>query len=165
MKRLSTDNSESVEFKWIENHEEMVTSEWSCGDQSPPQWRGRPDLSQCTSQWIDSFRREAGSDIPAEKVAENFAKQTAKEVFSSGSDVANAVEIITKLVGRASKRLTKGSDEEEHDVSVQKLGENVLKAGSNLLDVKHNVSWEELGYEAKAQTATTLLNSLESTVK
>lgn len=50
-------------------------------------------------------------------------------------------------------------------MSVQKLGENILKAGSNLLDVRHNASWEELGVDAKAQTATNLLDSLESTVR
>lgn len=53
---------------------------------------------------MDRWAQERGRvGYTAEKVAENFAKQSAKETFSSGWDMVNAVEIIGKLVSRGAR--------------------------------------------------------------
>ena len=47
--------------------------------------------------------------------------------------------------------------------AVQKLGESVLKAGSNLLESKHNSSWDDMERATRSETATSLIESMEST--
>ncbi|OQV13748.1 Adhesion G protein-coupled receptor L3 [Hypsibius exemplaris] len=140
-------------------------AEWSCDNSSPPQWNGAPDLSQCTSPWMEEIRRSLAADQPAAKVAEQFASGTARNTLNSGGDMSSAVDVIATLIGRGDRlmavgRMTDGSDT---NPAVQKLGESVLRAGSNLLEPKHDSSWADLANQTRAETATSLIQSMEQT--
>lgn len=112
---------------------------------------------------MDDIRRKAGTDLPAEKLAEEFARLTAGNSLTSAGDMSNAVDLISKIVNRGNRALARMTSDDTQDPAVQKLGESVLKAGSNLLDNKHNSSWRYLSGEARSQTATSLIISLETT--
>ncbi|XP_055333204.1 adhesion G protein-coupled receptor L3-like [Paramacrobiotus metropolitanus] len=147
--------------KCLQNSEAFA--EWTCEDTNPPRWKGFPDIRQCTSSWMDDIRRKAGGDVQPEKLAEELARQTSRNALKSGGDMSSAVDLINKIVVRGQRALARMVADDTQDIGVQKLGEQVLKAGSNLLDVRHNASWVELSEENRAETATTLIVSLETT--
>ncbi|XP_055354166.1 adhesion G protein-coupled receptor L3-like [Paramacrobiotus metropolitanus] len=131
---------------------------WTCGDTSPPRWDGFPNITQCTSSWMHDIRQKADRHEKPENLAEELVCQISKNVITSAADLWSAVDLLTEIAMPGPTVV-----DDTKDTSVEKLTNQVLKAGSNLLDVRHNTSWVELGEADRAETATALIAALETT--
>ncbi|GFS81129.1 latrophilin Cirl [Nephila pilipes] len=131
---------------------------WRCGT-DPVQWiPDSPDLSECSSLWVDNLKnRVDGGDSVVNIAAELSVMTHRKPLY--GGDVRHASEILHRLVTKMGDKMKDIGDDKQRHQLLQELFESASDVTSNLLEVSS--SWKELGTRERRNIASTLLEALE----
>ncbi|CAL1287113.1 unnamed protein product [Larinioides sclopetarius] len=159
--------SRNLSWDWTKAGTEVVQkcpggtfgeARWRCGS-DPVQWvPDSPDLSECSSLWVDNLRnRVDGGDSVVNIAAELSVMTHRKPLY--GGDVRHASEILHRLVSKMGDKMKDIGDDKQRHQLLQELFESAGDVTSNLLEVSS--SWKELGPRERKNIASTLLEALE----
>lgn len=131
---------------------------WHCGT-NPVRWvPDSPDLSECSSLWVDNLRnRVDGGDSVVNIAAELSVMTHRKPLY--GGDVRHATEILHRLVEKMADKMKEIADDKQRHQLLEELLDCAGDVTSNLLDVYP--SWKELALAERRHLASTLIEALE----
>ncbi|XP_038068285.1 adhesion G protein-coupled receptor L2-like [Patiria miniata] len=143
---------------------------WQCDKQNPVQWSAMgPDLSQCTSPWINDIYRQIESEsVSAGVLAQSVLNNTVASSTVQNRDVQKTVSLMNDLLQLQDKQLT-GLAEQEQQSTVEAFGEILVEFGSNILDSDKQSTWASAATDegsAASQTPATptdVTENLENT--
>ncbi|XP_075471815.1 adhesion G protein-coupled receptor L2 isoform X17 [Ascaphus truei] len=135
-------------------------------------WKLRgPDLSNCTSHWVNQLTQKIRSGENAASLANELAKHTKGPVFAG--DVSSAVRLMEQLVDILDAQLQELRPIEKDSVgrSYNKLQKRektcraylkaIVDTVDNLLRAEALESWKDMNSSEQAHAATMLLDTLE----
>nr|XP_030721902.1 adhesion G protein-coupled receptor L2 isoform X5 [Globicephala melas] len=135
-------------------------------------WNPRgPDLSNCTSHWVNQLAQKIRSGENAASLANELAKHTKGPVFAG--DVSSSVRLMEQLVDILDAQLQelKPSEKDSAGRSYNKLQKRektcraylkaIVDTVDNLLRPEALESWKHMNSSEQAHTATMLLDTLE----
>ncbi|XP_054721756.1 latrophilin Cirl-like [Uloborus diversus] len=161
-------HSKNLSWEWTEAGTEIVQkcpggtfgeARWKCGE-NPVEWIPEvPDLSECSSLWVDNLRsRVDGGDSVVNIAAELSVMTHRKPLY--GGDVRHATEILHRLVSKMADKMKDIADDKQRHQLLKELLESAGDVTSNLLEV--SPSWNELPTGERKNIASTLLEALEN---
>ncbi|XP_077936737.1 adhesion G protein-coupled receptor L3 isoform X12 [Gasterosteus aculeatus] len=118
-----------------------------------------PDLSNCTSPWVNHIMQKLRSGETAAIVARELAEQT-KGVLRPG-DVPSTVRAMAQLVELLDvqlRNLTPGGK----DSAARSLTKAMVETVNNLLQPRAQAAWRELPVSGQLHSATLLLDTVET---
>uniref|UniRef100_A0A7N8YDR0 Adhesion G protein-coupled receptor L3-like n=1 Tax=Mastacembelus armatus TaxID=205130 RepID=A0A7N8YDR0_9TELE len=118
-----------------------------------------PDLSNCTSPWVNHIMQKLRSGETAAIVARELAEQT-KGVLRPG-DVPSTVRAMAQLVELLDvqlRNLTPGGK----DSAARSLTKAMVETVNNLLQPRAQTAWRELPTSEQLHSATLLLDTVET---
>uniref|UniRef100_A0A6Q2WSB4 Adhesion G protein-coupled receptor L3.1 n=1 Tax=Esox lucius TaxID=8010 RepID=A0A6Q2WSB4_ESOLU len=118
-----------------------------------------PDLSNCTSPWVNHIMQKLRSGETAAIVARELAEQT-KAPLRPG-DVPSTVKAMAQLVDLLDvqlRNLTPGGK----DSAARSLNKAMVETVNNLLQPRTQVAWRQLPAEEQLRWATMLLDTVEA---
>uniref|UniRef100_A0A452TGG6 Adhesion G protein-coupled receptor L2 n=1 Tax=Ursus maritimus TaxID=29073 RepID=A0A452TGG6_URSMA len=130
-----------------------------------------PDLSNCTSHWVNQLAQKIRSGENAASLANELAKHTKGPVFAG--DVSSSVRLMEQLVDILDAQLQelKPSEKDSAGRSYNKLQKRektcraylkaIVDTVDNLLRPEALESWRHMNSSEQAHTATMLLDTLE----
>ncbi|XP_050005389.1 adhesion G protein-coupled receptor L2 isoform X3 [Alexandromys fortis] len=130
-----------------------------------------PDLSNCTSHWVNQLAQKIRSGENAASLANELAKHTKGTVFAG--DVSSSVRLMEQLVDILDAQLQelKPSEKDSAGRSYNKLQKRektcraylkaIVDTVDNLLRPEALDSWKHMNSSEQAHTATMLLDTLE----
>ncbi|XP_029393501.1 adhesion G protein-coupled receptor L2 isoform X25 [Mus pahari] len=130
-----------------------------------------PDLSNCTSHWVNQLAQKIRSGENAASLANELAKHTKGHVFAG--DVSSSVRLMEQLVDILDAQLQelKPSEKDSAGRSYNKLQKRektcraylkaIVDTVDNLLRAEALESWKHMNASEQAHTATMLLDTLE----
>ncbi|XP_029330955.1 adhesion G protein-coupled receptor L2 isoform X7 [Mus caroli] len=130
-----------------------------------------PDLSNCTSHWVNQLAQKIRSGENAASLANELAKHTKGHVFAG--DVSSSVRLMEQLVDILDAQLQelKPSEKDSAGRSYNKLQKRektcraylkaIVDTVDNLLRAEALESWKHMNSSEQAHTATMLLDTLE----
>ncbi|XP_051051181.1 adhesion G protein-coupled receptor L2 isoform X26 [Phodopus roborovskii] len=130
-----------------------------------------PDLSNCTSHWVNQLAQKIRSGENAASLANELAKHTKGPVFAG--DVSSSVRLMEQLVDILDAQLQelKPSEKDSAGRSYNKLQKRektcraylkaIVDTVDNLLRHEALESWKHMNSSEQAHTATMLLDTLE----
>ncbi|XP_060248522.1 adhesion G protein-coupled receptor L2 isoform X27 [Meriones unguiculatus] len=130
-----------------------------------------PDLSNCTSHWVNQLAQKIRSGENAASLANELAKHTKGTVFAG--DVSSSVRLMEQLVDILDAQLQelKPSEKDSAGRSYNKLQKRektcraylkaIVDTVDNLLRAEALESWKHMNSSEQAHTATMLLDTLE----
>ncbi|XP_058159273.1 adhesion G protein-coupled receptor L2 isoform X7 [Dasypus novemcinctus] len=130
-----------------------------------------PDLSNCTSHWVNQLAQKIRSGENAASLANELAKHTKGPVFAG--DVSSSVRLMEQLVDILDAQLQelKPSEKDSAGRSYNKLQKRektcraylkaIVDTVDNLLRPEALESWKHMNSSEQAHTATMLLDTLE----
>ncbi|XP_076431319.1 adhesion G protein-coupled receptor L2 isoform X22 [Peromyscus maniculatus bairdii] len=130
-----------------------------------------PDLSNCTSHWVNQLAQKIRSGENAASLANELAKHTKGSVFAG--DVSSSVRLMEQLVDILDAQLQelKPSEKDSAGRSYNKLQKRektcraylkaIVDTVDNLLRPEALDSWKHMNSSEQAHTATMLLDTLE----
>ncbi|XP_042532611.1 adhesion G protein-coupled receptor L2 isoform X7 [Dipodomys spectabilis] len=130
-----------------------------------------PDLSNCTSHWVNQLAQKIRSGENAASLANELAKHTKGSVFTG--DVSSSVRLMEQLVDILDAQLQelKPSEKDSAGRSYNKLQKRektcraylkaIVDTVDNLLRPEALDSWKHMNSSEQAHTATMLLDTLE----
>ncbi|KAM8930846.1 adhesion G protein-coupled receptor L2 isoform 2-T2 [Pelodytes ibericus] len=135
-------------------------------------WRmSGPDLSNCTSHWVNQLAQKIRSGENAASLANELAKHTKSQVFAG--DVSSSVRLMEQLVDILDAQLQELKPNEKDTVgrSYTKLQKRektcraylkaIVDTVDNLLRPDALQSWRDMNSSEQAHIATMLLDTLE----
>ncbi|XP_069497718.1 adhesion G protein-coupled receptor L2 isoform X4 [Ambystoma mexicanum] len=135
-------------------------------------WNSRgPDLSNCTSHWVNQLTQKIRSGDNAANLANELAKHTKGPVF--GGDVSSSVRLMEQLVDILDAQLQESKPSERDSVgrSYNKLQKRektsraylkaIVDTVDNLLRPDALECWKDMNSSEQAHAATMLLDTLE----
>ncbi|XP_036045289.1 adhesion G protein-coupled receptor L2 isoform X19 [Onychomys torridus] len=130
-----------------------------------------PDLSNCTSHWVNQLAQKIRSGENAASLANELAKHTKGSVFAG--DVSSSVRLMEQLVDILDAQLQelRPSEKDSAGRSYNKLQKRektcraylkaIVDTVDNLLRPEALDSWKHMNSSEQAHTATMLLDTLE----
>ncbi|XP_074858940.1 adhesion G protein-coupled receptor L2 isoform X4 [Carettochelys insculpta] len=130
-----------------------------------------PDLSNCTSHWVNQLAQKIRSGENAASLANELAKHTKGPVFAG--DVSSSVRLMEQLVDILDAQLQelRPSEKDSAGRSYNKLQKRektcraylkaIVDTVDNLLRLEALESWKDMNSSEQAHAATMLLDTLE----
>ncbi|EAX06340.1 latrophilin 2, isoform CRA_t [Homo sapiens] len=117
-----------------------------------------PDLSNCTSHWVNQLAQKIRSGENAASLANELAKHTKGPVFAG--DVSSSVRLMEQLVDILDAQLQELKPSEK-DSAGRSYNKAIVDTVDNLLRPEALESWKHMNSSEQAHTATMLLDTLE----
>uniref|UniRef100_A0A0G2JFV3 Adhesion G protein-coupled receptor L2 n=1 Tax=Mus musculus TaxID=10090 RepID=A0A0G2JFV3_MOUSE len=117
-----------------------------------------PDLSNCTSHWVNQLAQKIRSGENAASLANELAKHTKGHVFAG--DVSSSVRLMEQLVDILDAQLQELKPSEK-DSAGRSYNKAIVDTVDNLLRAEALESWKHMNSSEQAHTATMLLDTLE----
>ncbi|XP_076431321.1 adhesion G protein-coupled receptor L2 isoform X24 [Peromyscus maniculatus bairdii] len=117
-----------------------------------------PDLSNCTSHWVNQLAQKIRSGENAASLANELAKHTKGSVFAG--DVSSSVRLMEQLVDILDAQLQELKPSEK-DSAGRSYNKAIVDTVDNLLRPEALDSWKHMNSSEQAHTATMLLDTLE----
>ncbi|GAB1288237.1 Adhesion G protein-coupled receptor L2 [Apodemus speciosus] len=117
-----------------------------------------PDLSNCTSHWVNQLAQKIRSGENAASLANELAKHTKGPVFAG--DVSSSVRLMEQLVDILDAQLQELKPSEK-DSAGRSYNKAIVDTVDNLLRTEALESWKHMNSSEQAHTATMLLDTLE----
>ncbi|XP_059710087.1 adhesion G protein-coupled receptor L2 isoform X6 [Haemorhous mexicanus] len=117
-----------------------------------------PDLSNCTSHWVNQLAQKIRSGENAASLANELAKHTKGPVFAG--DVSSSVRLMEQLVDILDAQLQELRPSEK-DSAGRSYNKAVVDTVDNLLRPEALESWKDMNSSEQAHAATMLLDTLE----
>ncbi|XP_060248528.1 adhesion G protein-coupled receptor L2 isoform X33 [Meriones unguiculatus] len=117
-----------------------------------------PDLSNCTSHWVNQLAQKIRSGENAASLANELAKHTKGTVFAG--DVSSSVRLMEQLVDILDAQLQELKPSEK-DSAGRSYNKAIVDTVDNLLRAEALESWKHMNSSEQAHTATMLLDTLE----
>ncbi|XP_072275653.1 adhesion G protein-coupled receptor L2 isoform X19 [Pyxicephalus adspersus] len=122
-------------------------------------WNVRgPDLSNCTSHWVNQLAQKIRSGENAASLANELAKHTKGPIFAG--DVSSAVRLMEQLVDILDAQLQELKPSEKDSVG-RSYNKAIVDTVDNLLRPDALQSWRDMNSSEQAHAATMLLDTLE----
>uniref|UniRef100_A0A452H2W1 Uncharacterized protein n=1 Tax=Gopherus agassizii TaxID=38772 RepID=A0A452H2W1_9SAUR len=117
-----------------------------------------PDLSNCTSHWVNQLAQKIRSGENAASLANELAKHTKGPVFAG--DVSSSVRLMEQLVDILDAQLQVLRPSEK-DSAGRSYNKAIVDTVNNLLRPEALESWKDMNSSEQAHAATMLLDTLE----
>ncbi|XP_075280914.1 adhesion G protein-coupled receptor L2 isoform X13 [Opisthocomus hoazin] len=117
-----------------------------------------PDLSNCTSHWVNQLAQKIRSGENAASLANELAKHTKGQVFAG--DVSSSVRLMEQLVDILDAQLQELRPSEK-DSAGRSYNKAIVDTVDNLLRPEALESWKDMNSSEQAHAATMLLDTLE----
>nr|XP_033771719.1 adhesion G protein-coupled receptor L2 isoform X4 [Geotrypetes seraphini] len=117
-----------------------------------------PDLSNCTSHWVNQLAQKIRSGENAASLANELAKHTKGPVFAG--DVSSSVRLMEQLVDILDAQLQELRPNEKDPVG-RNYNKAIVDTVDNLLRPEALRSWKDMNSSEQVHTATMLLDTLE----
>ncbi|XP_074858939.1 adhesion G protein-coupled receptor L2 isoform X3 [Carettochelys insculpta] len=117
-----------------------------------------PDLSNCTSHWVNQLAQKIRSGENAASLANELAKHTKGPVFAG--DVSSSVRLMEQLVDILDAQLQELRPSEK-DSAGRSYNKAIVDTVDNLLRLEALESWKDMNSSEQAHAATMLLDTLE----
>ncbi|XP_078500957.1 adhesion G protein-coupled receptor L2 isoform X4 [Lissotriton helveticus] len=122
-------------------------------------WNSRgPDLSNCTSHWVNQLAQKIRSGENAASLANELAKHTKGPVFAG--DVSSSVRLMEQLVDILDAQLQELKPIERDSVG-RSYNKAIVDTVDNLLRPEALECWKDMNSSEQAHAATMLLDTLE----
>ncbi|KAE8609438.1 hypothetical protein XENTR_v10011810 [Xenopus tropicalis] len=117
-----------------------------------------PDLSNCTSHWVNQLAQKIRSGENAASLANELAKHTKGPIFAG--DVSSSVRLMEQLVDILDAQLQELKPNEKDSVG-RSYNKAIVDTVDNLLRFDALQSWRDMNSSEQAHAATMLLDTLE----
>ncbi|XP_041126401.1 adhesion G protein-coupled receptor L2-like isoform X10 [Polyodon spathula] len=117
-----------------------------------------PDLSNCTSHWVNQVAQKIRSGENAANLANELAKHTKGPIFAG--DVSSSVRLMEQLVDILDAQLQELRPSEK-DSAGRSFNKAIVDTVDNLLRPEALKSWEDMNSTEQTHAATMLLDTLE----
>ncbi|XP_061489463.1 adhesion G protein-coupled receptor L2 isoform X4 [Rhineura floridana] len=117
-----------------------------------------PDLSNCTSHWVNQLAQKIRSGENAASLANELAKHTKGPIFAG--DVSSSVRLMEQLVDILDAQL-QDLKPNEKDSAGRSYNKAIVDTVDNLLRTEALESWKDMNSSEQAHAATMLLDTLE----
>ncbi|XP_058890688.1 adhesion G protein-coupled receptor L2-like isoform X15 [Acipenser ruthenus] len=117
-----------------------------------------PDLSNCTSHWVNQVAQKIRSGENAANLANELAKHTKGPIFAG--DVSSSVRLMEQLVDILDAQLQELKPSEK-DSAGRSFNKAIVDTVDNLLRPEALKSWEDMNSTEQTHAATMLLDTLE----
>lgn len=122
-------------------------------------WNARgPDLSNCTSHWVNQVAQKIRSGENAANLANELAKHTKGPIYAG--DVSSSVRLMEQLVDILDAQLQELRPSEKDSVG-RSFNKAIVDTVDNLLRPEALQSWRDMNTTEQAHAATLLLDTLE----
>ncbi|KAL4235754.1 G-protein coupled receptor 2 [Mactra antiquata] len=132
---------------------------WQCGQNG--KWRGRPDMSECVSVWMNQVHDMMEDNAPADAVVTVLNDKMKDKTLGSGDLKKASISVIPGLVDKMIQQANTEMPEIEKREKIQSFTKNLVKSGSGLLNETQLKSWHSLDPMEQKKSATSLIVSLE----
>uniref|UniRef100_A0A8C1ET99 Adhesion G protein-coupled receptor L1a n=1 Tax=Cyprinus carpio carpio TaxID=630221 RepID=A0A8C1ET99_CYPCA len=129
---------------------------------SPVLWNPRgPDLSNCTSPWVNQVAQKIKSGENAANIAAELVNHTQGRIYAG--DVSSSVRLIEQLLDILDAQLQalRPGNKESAARNYNKVTHAVVQTVDNLLHAEALESWQDMNSTEQAHTATMLLDVME----
>uniref|UniRef100_A0A672PD32 Adhesion G protein-coupled receptor L1 n=1 Tax=Sinocyclocheilus grahami TaxID=75366 RepID=A0A672PD32_SINGR len=129
---------------------------------SPVLWNPRgPDLSNCTSPWVNQVAQKIKSGENAANIAAELVNHTQGRIHAG--DVSSSVRLIEQLLDILDAQLQalRPGNKESAARNYNKVTHAVVQTVDNLLRAEALESWQDMNSTEQAHTATMLLDVME----
>ncbi|XP_062251857.1 adhesion G protein-coupled receptor L2 isoform X6 [Platichthys flesus] len=134
------------------------TASYSCV-LSTGAWHPRgPDLSNCTSHWVNQVAQKIRSGENAANLANELAKHTKGPIYAG--DVSSSVRLMEQLVDILDAQLQELRPSEK-DSAGRSFNKAIVDTVDNLLRPEALKSWQDMNSTEQTHAATMLLDTLE----
>ncbi|XP_067892754.1 adhesion G protein-coupled receptor L2 isoform X2 [Heterodontus francisci] len=117
-----------------------------------------PDLSNCTSHWVNQVAQKIRSGENAANLANELAKHTRGPIYAG--DVSSSVRLMEQLVDILDAQLQELRPSEK-DSAGRSFNKAIVDTVDNLLRPEALQSWKDMNATEQAHAATLLLDTLE----
>uniref|UniRef100_A0A3Q2NUX7 Adhesion G protein-coupled receptor L2 n=1 Tax=Fundulus heteroclitus TaxID=8078 RepID=A0A3Q2NUX7_FUNHE len=117
-----------------------------------------PDLSNCTSHWVNQLAQKIRSGENAANLANELAKHTKGPIFAG--DVSSSVRLMEQLVDILDAQLQEYRPSEK-DSAGRSFNKAMVDTVDNLLRPEALKSWHDMNSTEQTHAATMLLDTLE----
>ncbi|XP_040216551.1 adhesion G protein-coupled receptor L2 isoform X19 [Rana temporaria] len=117
-----------------------------------------PDLSNCTSHWVNQLAQKIRSGENAASLANELAKHTKGPIFAG--DVSSSVRLMEQLVDILDAQLQELKPSEKDSVG-RSYNKAIVDTVDNLLRPDALQSWRDMNSSEQTHAATMLLDTLE----
>ncbi|XP_078416819.1 adhesion G protein-coupled receptor L2 isoform X2 [Cetorhinus maximus] len=117
-----------------------------------------PDLSNCTSHWVNQVAQKIRSGENAANLANELAKHTRGPIYAG--DVSSSVRLMEQLVDILDAQLQDLRPSEKDSVG-RSFNKAIVDTVDNLLRPEALQSWKDMNVTEQAHAATLLLDTLE----
>ncbi|XP_053710273.1 adhesion G protein-coupled receptor L2 isoform X4 [Synchiropus splendidus] len=117
-----------------------------------------PDLSNCTSHWVNQVAQKIRSGENAANLANELAKHTKGPIFAG--DVSSSVRLMEQLVDILDAQLQELRPSEK-DSAGRSFNKAIVDTVDNLLRPEALKSWRDMNSTEQTHAATMLLDTLE----
>ncbi|XP_040926472.1 adhesion G protein-coupled receptor L2 isoform X30 [Betta splendens] len=120
--------------------------------------RKGPDLSNCTSHWVNQLAQKIRSGENAANLANELAKHTKGPIFAG--DVSSSVRLMEQLVDILDAQLQELRPSEK-DSAGRSFNKAIVDTVDNILRPEALKSWHDMNSTEQTHAATMLLDTLE----
>ena len=121
----------------------------------------QPDLSDCRSVPMTNLEVKVRQEDPENVLASSLARLTGSRKLYGG-DLQSAVSVMRTVASRVQYLLQKREDNfYKKEAFIQEVLLNIVRAASNLLDLKNREAWRDLETAQQMKTATSLLLAIQ----
>ncbi|XP_077439717.1 adhesion G protein-coupled receptor L2 isoform X21 [Vanacampus margaritifer] len=117
-----------------------------------------PDLSNCTSHWVNQVAQKIRSGENAANLANELAKHTKNPIYAG--DVSSSVRLMEQLVDILDAQLQELRPSEK-DSAGRSFNKAIVDTVNNLLRPEALKSWQDMNSTEQTHAATMLLDTLE----
>ncbi|XP_051930427.1 adhesion G protein-coupled receptor L2 isoform X21 [Hippocampus zosterae] len=117
-----------------------------------------PDLSNCTSHWVNQVAQKIRSGENAANLANELAKHTKNPIYAG--DVSSSVRLMEQLVDILDAQLQELRPSEK-DSAGRSFNKAIVDTVNNLLRPEALKSWKDMNSTEQTHAATMLLDTLE----
>ncbi|XP_019735869.1 adhesion G protein-coupled receptor L2 isoform X16 [Hippocampus comes] len=117
-----------------------------------------PDLSNCTSHWVNQIAQKIRSGENAANLANELAKHTKNPIYAG--DVSSSVRLMEQLVDILDAQLQELRPSEK-DSAGRSFNKAIVDTVNNLLRPEALKSWQDMNSTEQTHAATMLLDTLE----
>ena len=121
----------------------------------------QPDLTDCKSVPMTNLEVKVRQEDPENVLASSLARLTGSRRLYGG-DLQSAVAVMRTVASRVQYLLQQREDNfYKKEAFIQEVLLNIVRAASNLLDVKNKEAWGDLEPAQQMKTASSLLLAME----
>ncbi|XP_066297983.1 latrophilin-like protein 1 isoform X2 [Branchiostoma lanceolatum] len=133
------------------------TARWYC---EGPLRKGEPDLSNCTSPWVNELYDLLNAGGPAGDILALISGNLISQGTVYGGDVIRSIDLLNVLVQRQEEQLV-NMTEEERKGTVTSFTQTMTLCGSTLLRSDIGSAWDDIPEDNWSQVATGVIDSAE----